>query len=145
MELKLSLFRPGDLAEYAAWFADGDTSRHLSNPDAAWMAHVMGEAGAWAVRDAQGILVAVVEAEPHGNRAFVSVTVAPDKRGHGIGAEALRRFHAGPGVHFAVLEGRISPNNVASLSMVQKAGFVLTAPEPDPDGMLHFELRKERR
>lgn len=145
MELTFSPFRPADLAEYAAWFADGETSRRLSHPDAAWLAHVMGEAGAWAVRDAAGALVAVVEAEGDPARGYVSVTVAPSRRGHGIGPEAIRRFHAGPGARFAVLEGRISPQNAASLSMARKAGFALMSSEPDHDGMLRYELRKPGR
>ncbi len=142
MDLKFTPFRPADLAEYAAWFADGDTARRISNPDATWLAHVMGEAGAWAVRDTAGALVAVVEAEPHGDRAYISVTVAPQRRGQGIGAEAIRMFHSGPGAHHAVLEGRIAPHHAASLGMVRKAGFTLTSPEPDADGMLRFELRR---
>ncbi|HVY18936.1 MAG TPA: GNAT family N-acetyltransferase [Bauldia sp.] len=145
MELTLTPFRPGDLAEYAAWFADAETSRRVSNPDASWLAHVMGEGGAWAIRDGDGVLVAVIDTEPQGERCYVSVTVAPSRRGQGIGAEVVRRFHAGPGVHFAVLEGRIAPHNVASVGMVRKAGFVLISPAPDADGMLRFELRKERR
>jgi hypothetical protein len=147
MDLTLSPFRPADLAEYASWFADGETSRRVSNPDALWLAHVMGEAGAWAVRDASGALVAVLEAESEGGavRAYVSVTVEPSRRGHGIGADAIKRFHAGPGAHYAVLEGRISPTNAASLSMVQKAGFILMSSAPDVDGMLRYELRKPGR
>jgi RimJ/RimL family protein N-acetyltransferase len=145
MELRFSSFRPADLGEYAAWFADGETSRRVSNPDAAWLAHVMGEAGAWAVRDATGALIAVIQAEGDPPRGYVSVTVEPSRRGHGIGADAIKQFHAGPGAHFAVLEGRISPENAASLSMVQKAGFSLMSPEPDHDGMLRYELRKASR
>jgi RimJ/RimL family protein N-acetyltransferase len=142
MDLTLTQFRPADLAEYSAWFADKETSRWLSNPDATWLAHVMGAAGAWAVRDADGTLVAVLEAEPTGRRCYISVTVAPDRRGKGIGAMSVKKFHVGPGAGYAVLEGRISPQNAASLTMVRKAGFVLMTPEPDADGMLHYELRK---
>jgi RimJ/RimL family protein N-acetyltransferase len=144
MDLKFTPFRPADLAEYAAWFADGDTARRISNPDATWLAHVMGEAGAWAVRDMVGALVAVLEAEPHSDRAYISVTVAPERRGQGIGAECIRMFHTGPGAGYAVLEGRIAPHNAASLAMVKKAGFILTSPDPDADGMLRFELRRRR-
>jgi RimJ/RimL family protein N-acetyltransferase len=145
MDLTFTPFRPGDLAEYAGWFDDAETARRLSHPDAAWQAHVMGETGAWAVRNAEGDLIAVVEAEGDGPRGYVSVTVAPTRRGHGIGAEALRGFHAGPGARFAVLEGRIAPHNAASISMIQRAGFTLASPEPDGDGMLHFELRKDQK
>jgi RimJ/RimL family protein N-acetyltransferase len=142
MNLKFTPFRPSDLAEYAAWFDEAETPRRLSHPDAAWLAHVMGEAGAWAIRDDAGILVAVIEAEAYADRAFVSVTVVPTRRGQGIGAEAVRRFHAGPGAEYAVLEGRIAPRNEASLAMARKAGFILITPEPDQDGMLRFELRR---
>lgn len=142
MDLTFSRFRPSDLGEYAAWFEDAETSRRLSNPDAAWLAYVMNEAGAWAVRDETGALLAVVEAGGDVARGYISVTVAPERRGHGIGGEAIRLFHAGPGKHFAVLEGRIAPDNTASISMIQKAGFVLISPEPDADGMLRFELRR---
>ncbi len=145
MELTFSPFRPADLAEYAAWFADSETSRRVSNPDALWLAHVMGEAGAWAVRDATGALVAVVEAEGDSMRGYVSVTVEPSRRGHGIGADAIKKFHTGPGSRFAVLEGRVSPQNVASLAMLQKAGFTLMSSAPDVDGMLRYELRKPGR
>jgi RimJ/RimL family protein N-acetyltransferase len=145
MDLTFTPFRPADLAEYTRWFSDNATSRHLSNPDATWLAHVMGEAGAWAVRDPTGALLAVLEVEPDGDRGYISVTVAPERRGQGIGADAIRRFHAGPGAHYTVLEGRIEPRNEASLAMIRKAGFVLTAAEPDADGMLRFELRRERR
>jgi RimJ/RimL family protein N-acetyltransferase len=145
MDLKFTPFRPADLAEYTRWFSDSAAARHLSNPDAAWLAHVMGEAGAWAVRDPAGTLVAVLEVEPNGDRGYISVTVAPTRRGEGIGPEAIRMFHAGPGAGYAVLEGRIAPHNAASLGMVRKAGFVLIAPEADADGMLRFELRRQRR
>jgi GNAT superfamily N-acetyltransferase len=144
MDLTLTQFRPADLAEYTRWFADSATALHLSNPDAAWLAHVMGEAGAWAVRDGVGALVAVLEAEPHGDRCYISLTVAPERRGQGIGPSAVRQFHTGPGAAYSVLEGRISPQNAASLTMVRKAGFTLMTPEPDADGMLRFELRRER-
>jgi RimJ/RimL family protein N-acetyltransferase len=145
MDLKFTPFRPTDLAEYTTWFPDGGISRGVSNPDALWMALVMGEAGAWAVRDAEGAFVAVVEAEPHGDsRCYVSVTVAPERRGQGIGADAIRRFHAGPGAQYRVLEGKVAPDHAASVAMAKKAGFVLTSPEPDSDGMLRFELRRVR-
>lgn len=143
MDLTFARFRPSDLAEYARWFdSDAETARRLSYPDADWLAYVMGQAGAWAARDAAGSLLAVIEAEPHGDRCYVSVTVAPEHRGHGIGAEAIRAFHVGPGVPFAILEGRISPDHAASLKMIRKAGFSLVSPEPDGEGMLHFELRR---
>lgn len=144
MELTFTRFQPSDLAEYARWFDDAETSRRLSYPDADWLAYVMGAAGAWAARDGEGAFVALVEAEPHGDRCYISVTVAPAHRGRGIGAEAIRAFHAGPGSPFAILEGRIAPNNAASLKMIRKAGFSLVSPEPDQDGMLHFELRRGR-
>jgi RimJ/RimL family protein N-acetyltransferase len=146
MELTFTSFRPSDLAEYASWFDEKETATRLSHPDAAWLAHVMGASGAWAVRDEAGALIAVVEAEEgHSDRCYVSVTVEPSRRGKGIGAKAIKQFHGGPGAHFAVLEGRVAPHNIQSVSMLQKAGFRLMAAEPDADGMLRFELRKPGR
>lgn len=143
MELRFSQFAPGDLAEYGAWGDARTPEGRLADPAADWQAYVMGAAGAWAVRDAGGELIAVVETQGDASRGYISVTVAPAHRGRGIGAEALRAFQAGPGAHFAVLEGRIAPHNAASLSMARKAGFTLMSPEADRDGMLHFELRRD--
>jgi RimJ/RimL family protein N-acetyltransferase len=146
MELRFNPFRPSDLAEYASWFDETETAARLSHPDAAWLAHVMGASGAWAVRDEAGRLVAVVEAEDgHSSRCYVRVTVEPSHRGKGIGAKAIKQFHTGPGSHFTVLEGRVYPHNISSVSMLQKAGFSLMSSEPDDDGMLRFELRKPGR
>ena len=50
-------FRPADLAEYASWCDETETAARLSHPDAAWLAHVMGASGAWAVRDEAGGLI----------------------------------------------------------------------------------------
>jgi RimJ/RimL family protein N-acetyltransferase len=138
MELIFTRFLPGDLAEYASWFSEADGARR-PQLDADWRAYVM---NGWAVRDETGVLVAVVEAGGDVSRGYVSVTVAPERRGQGIGGEAIRLFHSGPGSHFAVLEGRIAPDNAASISMIQKAGFVLISPEPDGDGLLRFEHRR---
>ena len=138
MELTFTRFRPGDLGEYSSWFSEVDDARRPVL-DADWRAYVM---NGWAVRDETGALVAVIEAGGDISRGYVSVTVDPQKRGQGIGGEALRLFHAGPGAHFAVLEGRIAPDNAASLSMARKAGFTLISAEPDADGMLRFEHRR---
>lgn len=138
MDLTFTRFVPGDLAQYSSWFGEADAARRPA-PDADWRAYVM---NGWAVRDETGALVAVVEAGGDVTRGYVSVTVAPERRGQGIGGEAIRLFHAGPGSHFSVLEGRIAPDNAASISMIQKAGFVLISPEPDGDGLLRFEHRR---
>lgn len=138
MDLTFTRFLPSDLAEYTSWLGEADGARRPVL-DADWQAYVM---NGWAVRDETGALVAVVEAGGDVSRGYISITVAPARRGHGIGGEAIRLFHAGPGKHFAVLEGRIAPGNTASISMIQKAGFVLISPEPDADGMLRFEHRR---
>lgn len=147
MNLAFASFSAADFAEYRAWFGDTETSRRLSQPDPAWLAYVTagGAVACWTVRDASGDLVAVIQADAEPDdpsRATVCVTVAPTRRQQGVGTAALRAFLAGEGRRFAILEGRIEPDNAASIAMTRAAGFTQMVAEPDEDGMLRFALRR---
>lgn len=136
-------FSSDDLAAYRAWFADPATAQRLSAPDADWFRYVTsGPAEAWAVRDRRGALVAVVEveaddAEPA--RGYVAVTVDPARRRQGIGRGVLRALPSAVVRRFKVLEGRVEPDNAASLAVTRAAGFREVGAAADADGMLRFE------
>ena len=143
--LDLTQFSSADAATYAAWFADDETARRVSAPDAAWLAHVTeGRGLCWSARDAAGNLVAVLQCDPDDSeprRGHICVTVDPARRGCGIGRAAIAAFAAGEGRRFDVLEGRIEPDNDASIAMSRAAGFRQISDDLDDDGMLRFALR----
>ena len=147
-DVALRPFAAADLPEYTAWFADPETAARLSAPDDAWLRHIAGQdASAWSA-DAGGRLVAVVQADADADdpgRAHVCVLTDPTRRRRGWGTRVLRRFLAGPGHRFAAIEGRIEPDNRASIAMTLTAGFRQLSDAPDEDGMLRFEYRTESR
>jgi RimJ/RimL family protein N-acetyltransferase len=68
-----------------------------------------------------------LEAAPDG-RVEIGISVAPEARGHGIGAELLRAgIQAGPhdpDLRVDVYVARIRPENVASIRLFTGAGFL---------------------
>lgn len=75
-----------------------------------------------------GTDVASARLDIAGNEAEVSLTVAPERRGHGLGPrvlEALAR-EAAAGLAIARLIARVRPENVSSRRAFERAGFRLT-------------------
>jgi len=142
------IFRPlvsDDLPELRTWFEDAELSRRLSFPTDEWFAYVKAGAAArcWVALDA-GRIIAVTQVDREGSeRGYLDLAVRPHLRGRGIGTTVLAAFLSGPGLAYATLEGRIEPDNAASLACCRRCGFEIL-PTPDADGLLPAIYRSSR-
>ena len=83
-----------------------------------------------------------VETYDH-TRTSVSIVVAPTHRSKGVGTAMLLLIPSTPGLeHTTVLEGGVEPENLASIRVLEKAGFNV-GDELDEEGFL--EARKHVR
>ena len=99
------------------------------------------------------IYIVVAETEPSGvvrlditrRRATVSIHLAPERRGQGIGPAALRALAglASGELELAVLLASVKPDNYASLAAFRRAGF--TASRTGPTVTLARDLHEGRR
>ncbi|MBT9372620.1 GNAT family N-acetyltransferase [Rhizobium sp. CSW-27] len=132
-------FRPlasDDLPELHTWFKDAELSRRLSFPTDDWFAYVTAGADArcWVASDA-GELIAMIQVDREDSeRGYLDLAVRPQLRGQGIGTAVLKAFLSGPGGIYGILEGRIEPDNAASLACCRRCGFEIL-PELDADGL----------
>jgi RimJ/RimL family protein N-acetyltransferase len=78
-----------------------------------------------------------------GDRAEVSINIAPERRGQGLGVSILNQAtELARGLGINRLTARIRPNNSASIRAFQKVGFEQTATsEVQGAPALCFELR----
>ena len=84
-----------------------------------------------------------VETYDH-TRTSVSILVAPEHRGKGVGMEMLQQASSLPGLESTtVLEGGVEPDNKASIRALEKAGFNI-AEEVDHEGFLMVTKRVRR-
>ncbi|WP_068412247.1 GNAT family N-acetyltransferase [Labrenzia sp. OB1] len=143
------IFRPltrDDLPELRTWFEDAELSRRLSFPTDEWFAYVDAGAAAlcWMALDA-GKMFAVMQVDREDSeRGYLDLAVRPDLRGQGFGTAVMRAFLSGPGRAYAILEGRIEPDNVASLAVSRRCGFEIL-PELDADGLFPAIYRSSRK
>lgn len=133
------IFRPlasDDLPELRTWFEDSELSRRLSFPTDEWFAYVTAGAAArcWVALDAGSIIGLMQVDREDSERGHLDLAVRPDLRGQGIGTAVLAAFLSGPGRAYAILEGRIAPDNAASLACCRRCGFAVL-PELDADGL----------
>jgi RimJ/RimL family protein N-acetyltransferase len=134
------IFRPltgNDLPVLRAWFADAELSRRLSFPSDEWFAYVTVGAAArcWVALDASRIVAMIQIDRENSHVGYLDLAVRPSLRGQGIGTAVLAAFLSGPGRAYATLEGRIEPDNAASLACCRRCGFEIL-PKPDADGLL---------
>lgn len=134
------IFRPltdNDLPQLRAWFADAELSRRLSFPSDEWFAYVTAGADArcWVALNAGRIVAAIQVDHESSEVGYLDLAVRPSLRGQGIGTAVLAAFLSGPGRAYATLEGRIEPDNAASLACCRRCGFEIL-PKPDADGLL---------
>lgn len=137
MQITFRPFTRRDLSALRAWFVDAELARRLSFPTDAWFAHVAASPAArcWAAVEA-GMMIATVQVDRDGEGpGYLDLAVRPDRRGQGLGTAMLAAFLAGPGRDYPVLEGRIAPDNAASLACCRRCGFTLLA-ERDEDGFV---------
>lgn len=138
-------FRPlknDDLPELRSWFEDAELSRRLSFPTDEWFAYVtVGDAArCWVALVVDRIVAEVQVDREDSERGYLDFAVRPNLRGKGVGAAVLSKFLTGPGRAYSVLEGRIEPDNLASVSCCQRCGFVML-PERDADGFIQAIYR----
>lgn len=134
------IFRPlarSDLQVLRIWFEDAELSRRLSFPTDEWFAYVTADADAncWVALDA-GRIIALMQVDREDfDKGYLDLAVDPRLRGQGFGTAVLMAFLSGPGTAYAILEGRIAPDNAASIAACRRCGFEIL-PEPDADGLL---------
>jgi RimJ/RimL family protein N-acetyltransferase/glycosyltransferase involved in cell wall biosynthesis len=112
-------FQPGevDLATHEAWFA-----RRRADPDSViWIAEQRGEP------------VGQVRLDREGAEAEVSIALAPEARGRGLGRRLIdRAAREAPGaLGVERLTARIKPDNVASVRAFEAAGFTESSRDDD--------------
>ncbi len=146
MQIIFRLISSNDLPVLRKWFEDAELSRRLSFPTDEWFAYVTAGADArcWLALDA-GERVAVIQVDREGSElGYLDLAVRPSLRGQGIGMGVLAAFLSGPGCDYAVLEGRIEPDNAASLACCRRCGFEIL-PTPDADGLLPAIYRSSHK
>lgn len=121
-------FRPIDTADLPvlrSWFTDAELARRVAYPADDWYDHVTGRyARCWIVHDGAGTALGWVQvdrADP--DIGHLDIAAHPGLRGVGVGREILAAFVSGPGRAYGRLEGRIAPDNRASLACAQHCGF----------------------
>jgi RimJ/RimL family protein N-acetyltransferase len=138
MQFLFRQFEKADLPVLRSWFADSELARRLSYPSDEWFAHVSGgnASRCWSTWSVKGEMVAEVQVDREGaERGYIEFCIRPDLRGRGLGIAALDAFILGPGKAYLILDGRIAPDNYASLTCCRRCGFQLS-PEPDEDGFI---------
>ncbi|MDX8443495.1 GNAT family N-acetyltransferase [Mesorhizobium australafricanum] len=145
MQISFRLFTVDDLPEFRAWFADAELSRRLSFPTDEWFAYVTagGAARSWVALDADRMIAQMQVDREDAERGYLDLAMRPHLRGRGLGAAVLAAFLSGPGRAYPILEGRIEPDNAASLACCRRCGFVIL-PEPDADGFIQAVYRSSQ-
>jgi len=145
MQITFRPFTRDDLPEFRAWFLDAELSRRLSFPSDQWLAYVTaGDAARCWMALAAGQAVAEVQVDQENSeRGYLDLAVRPDLRGRGVGTAVLSAFQSGPGKAYQVLEGRITPDNVASIACCRRCGFTIL-PELDAEGFIQAIYRRSR-
>jgi RimJ/RimL family protein N-acetyltransferase len=143
------IFRPvesDDLPELRAWFNDSELSRRLSFPTDDWFAYVTAGADAccWVALDAGKVIAMMQVDREDSERGYLDLAVCPHLRGQGIGAAVLTAFLLGPGGIYRILEGRIEPDNAASLACCRRCGFEIL-PELDADSLVPAIYRSSQQ
>jgi RimJ/RimL family protein N-acetyltransferase len=137
----MAYFRPfnkADLPILQAWFEDAELSFRLSFPTDDWFVYVATNPAVccWIGIDDGGERAALIQVDrDEEGRGYIDIAVRPDLRGRGIGAATLAAFISGPGSTYLILEGRIAPDNIASLVCARRCGFQVLQ-EPDEDGFI---------
>ncbi|WP_391581088.1 GNAT family N-acetyltransferase [Rhizobium laguerreae] len=74
-------------------------------------------------------------------RGYLDLAVHPDLRGQGFGTAVLSAFLSGPGRAYAILEGRIAPDNAASIAASALSKTNPRLPSHVRKAFREFELR----
>lgn len=136
MSLSLRRLRPDDLPDLQGWYDDPELARRLTGPTDEWFeARFCACQEVWVAVDDTGTVAAEMQVERDGGMGYIAMAVRPRLRHRGLGTAALAAFVAGPGRQYVTLEGRIEPDNLASLACVRKCGFRLLD-ERDEDGLI---------
>ena len=143
MQLTVRRLKAEELGEIRSWHNDAELARRLTYPTDEWYAAVSAEGQqCWVAVDALGIIVAKMQVDRDGDVGYIDLAVKPELRGRGVGFAALAAFMTGPGRQYSVIEGRIEPDNAASIACVQKCGFRLLD-ELDDDGLIIARRHRE--
>lgn len=138
-------FRPfcrGDLAGYAAWFADAELADRVGFPDKHWFDHVLGGCNeahavvALTTAEDEPLAVLQYDEEPDGGINLL-IAIDPARRGQGFGLRVLAAFIEHVGNRYAHIDGHVEVDNLASIACLERCGFVRQRNEPD-DGFLFY-------
>jgi RimJ/RimL family protein N-acetyltransferase len=136
MKLTVRRLEAEQLDEIRTWYDDAELARRLTHPTDEWYAAISAEGQqCWVVLDDSDTPVAKMQVDREGDVGYIALAVKPELRGCGIGSAALSAFITGPGRQYSILEGRIEPDNAASIACVQKCGFRMLD-ELDDDGFM---------
>jgi RimJ/RimL family protein N-acetyltransferase len=143
MTLTVRRLEAEQLDALRSWYDDAELARRLTYPTDEWYAAVSGEGQqCWVVFDDSGTIVASMQVDREADVGYIALAVKPELRGRGIGSAALWAFITGPGRQYSILEGRIAPDNAASIACVQKCGFRMLD-ELDEDGLIVARWHRE--
>jgi RimJ/RimL family protein N-acetyltransferase len=151
------VLRPLEEADVQAmepWFDDAETRRFVGGPG--WLRQMLDLSKTMPGKVDQGRLLrswpvwtAVVDCDVVGyadagvyddGTASITVVVAPDRRGQGVGRAILRQLAARPEVAQLYLEASVHSENVPSLRFCKAVGFERTG-RSDGDDMEILGLR----
>ena len=136
MQLTVRHLLPQELPEIRSWYEDAELARRLTYPTDEWYTAVSREGQeSWVAVDETNTIVAKMQVDRDGDIGYIDLAVRPELRRRGFGSAALMAFIAGPGKAYSMLEGRIEPDNIASLACVRRCGFRLLD-EFDDDGLI---------
>ncbi len=145
---EIYLFEPLDEAGFQVYcdcYASDPAQYWISPPTRQWFDYLQytPSAHAWLVRADDGRAIGLVQLDEDAEgQGGVMLFVAPEARRRGHGRGILRALLARPDLaRLRAIAGGIDPKNEASLRCALGAGFVLTSPEPDAEGLLRAVYR----
>jgi RimJ/RimL family protein N-acetyltransferase len=138
-DLRFQRMDRDDLETFAAWFADAELRRRISESTEQWFQYVSSGDNnfAWLVYEAERAVGQVsLDTFAH-QTGSIGLVVNPELRSQGFGKHILRSFLARAATaHLGEIAACIEADNTASLRCFQGCGFVACPPEPDSNGLI---------
>ncbi len=118
-----------DLSCIGNWFVgDVEGVRHMAsyaNPEE-WRKLFSPSRRGWFFTNIDGRAVGFIDLEIDGETGYFSYYIAPESRGAGHGAQALRALiDLGRQLGLGELKGGVEPDNAASIAALKRVGFQL--------------------